>query len=304
MRNQAKPKVVVVGGYNADLMVSCPTLPVEGASSIGGPLQIFGGGRGANCAVAAARAGAEVTFIGARGHDAFGEMAKGQLYNEAIDISHFVELPRFSTGASLTMVESSTGKNYLVCAESANNHLTPEMIRPARKLIQSADLVISELEIPPETAWEVMKICEERNIPFILDISPIHRITHIPTNNILALVAESLDEPMRITGTSNIRDAIAALHAAGVKNVVLVNHVREIIYSDRRTVDNFKVPIQRVIDRCGATECLETWIGLALIRNQPLSEACREASFAMAHSLGHVGGHKGMPYPSEISVSR
>jgi ribokinase len=302
MRNLSKPKVVVVGGYNADLVVSCSTLPLEGESSIGGPLQVFGGGRGANCAVAAARAGAEVTFVGAHGHDSFGEMAKGQLYNEAIDIGYFAELPHFSTGASLTMIEQATGKNYLVCAESANNHLTPELVRRARKQLQSADLAISELEIPPETAWEVMRICEERNVPFILDISPINRITHIPTNNILALVSESVEEPMRITATSTVHDAIAVLHASGVQNVVLVDHLREIIFSDRNRVNTLKVPIERVVDRCGATECLETWIGLALIRRLPLSEACREASFAMAHSLGHVGGHKGMPYPSEVPI--
>ena len=61
---------------------------------VGGPLQIFGGGRGANCAVAAARAGAEVSFIGAHGHDAFGVMAQDQLNKEGIDISNFRELCR------------------------------------------------------------------------------------------------------------------------------------------------------------------------------------------------------------------
>jgi ribokinase len=303
MEKFAKPKVVVVGGYNADLVVSCANLPVEGESIIGGPLQIYGGGRGANCAVAAARAGAAVTFVGAHGHDAFGGMAQGQLSHEGIDISHFSELPDVSTGASLSMMEISTGRNFLVCAESANNHLTPEMVRSARKLLHSADLVISELEIPPETAWEAMKICEERNIPFLVDVSPVNRISHVPKNNILAIIGDSLEEVLTITGTSAVPEAIAALHSTGARNVVLVDHRREIIYSDRQTLGTLAVPIERPIDRCGATECLETWIGLALIRNVPLSEACREASFAMAHSLSHMGGHHGMPYPSEVSLA-
>ena len=301
MPKLAKPKVVVVGGYNADLVISCETLPVEGKSMVGSPLQIFGGGRGANCAVAAARAGAEVAFVGAHGHDAFGAMAQGQLNHEGIDISNFRELPFVSTGASLGIMEISTGKNFLVCAESANNHLTPEMVRSTRQLLHSADLVISELEIAPEAVWEAMKISEERDTPFLLDVSPINRIAHLPKNNILAIVAESLEEAKIITGTSSVSDAIRALHRTGARNVVLVDHSRVITYSDGRTVGNLKVPVKRVIDRCGATECLETWVGLALIRNISLSEACREASFAMAHSLSHMGGHEGMPYRSELT---
>jgi ribokinase len=300
MRKFPQTKVVVVGGYNADLVIACETLPVEGESTIGGPLQIFGGGRGANCAVAAARAGAEVSFIGAHGHDAFGGMAQGQLNHEGIDISNFRELPSVSTGTTLGMLEVSTGRNFLVCAESANNHLTPEMVRASRNILHSADLVISELEIPPETAWEAMKICEERDIPFLLDASPINRIRQIPKNNILMIVGESVEEAMVITGTFRVSDVVAALHRTGARNVVLVERGRKIIYSDGQTIGTLKVPVKRVVDRCGATECLETWIGLALIRNLSLSEACREASFAMAHSLSHMGGHKGMPYRSEV----
>ncbi|MBV8215183.1 MAG: ribokinase, partial [Verrucomicrobia bacterium] len=67
--NSTKPRVAVVGAYNADLVVTCERSLEPGKSLVGGPMQIFGGGRGANCAVAAARAGCEVAFVGARGRD-------------------------------------------------------------------------------------------------------------------------------------------------------------------------------------------------------------------------------------------
>src|SRR6267143_6456544 len=129
MRKFAQPKVVVVGGYNADLVITCATLPVEGESMVGGPLQIFGGGRGANCAVAAARAECTVSFIGACGRDGFGEVAKGQLTGERINLDYFVEVPHANTGTTLNLVEANTGKDFLVCAESANDHVTPKMIQ-------------------------------------------------------------------------------------------------------------------------------------------------------------------------------
>src|ERR1700748_1783130 len=75
--SSTKPKVVVIGSYNADLTVRCDKPLVPRKSLIGGPMQIFGGGRGANCAVAAARAECAVTFVGARGRDGFGGMAQG-----------------------------------------------------------------------------------------------------------------------------------------------------------------------------------------------------------------------------------
>jgi sugar/nucleoside kinase (ribokinase family) len=77
--SSTKVKVAVVGSYNADLTVKCDKSLVPGKSLIGGPMQIFGGGRGANCAVAAARAECAVTFVGARGRGGFGGMAQGQL---------------------------------------------------------------------------------------------------------------------------------------------------------------------------------------------------------------------------------
>jgi ribokinase len=137
--SSAKPSVVVVGSYNADLTVRCDSPLVAGKSLIGGPMQIFGGGRGANCAVAAAKAECMVTFVGARGRDGFGGMAQGQLAKESINLDYFIEVPNVKTGTSLSLVEAITGKHFLVCAESANDHVTPEQIDAAREVIASAD---------------------------------------------------------------------------------------------------------------------------------------------------------------------
>jgi ribokinase len=295
-----KPRVVVVGAYNTDLTITCETPLVAGKSLVGGPLQICGGGRGANCAVAAARAECAVAFVGARGRDGFGGMAQGQLASESINLDYYVELPHVKTGTSLSLVEAGTGKHFLVCAQSANDRVTPEMVQSARSLIVSADLVISELEIPRDTVWELMKICEHHSVPFVLDISPLKRIERLPENKILLVVSESIEEAKAITKTETTPDVIAELHSLGCQNVVLIDDNREVIYSDRQRIETKPVPISYVVDRCGATECLETWIALALLRNASLSEACNEAVLAMAYSLSRMGGHQGMPRRSEI----
>jgi ribokinase len=297
-----KPRVVVVGAYNADLTIGCETPLISGRNTIGGPMGIFGGGRGANCAVAAARLGCQVSFVGAHGRDGFGGMAQGQLGSESINLDYFFELPRVKTGTTLSLVETMTGKHYMVCAESANDHLTPAMVRSAEKQILQADLVISELEISSDAVWETMRLCQQNQIPFILDISPLERIDHLPDNQVLLVVSDSIESAMAFTKTSSVSEAIGKLHRSGCQNVVVVDDVREITYSDRQRIEGTSVPIERVLDRCGSIECLETWIGLSLIQQIPLRESCRQAAVAMAHSLARMGGHQGMPRRADIPV--
>ena len=303
MKNErsSKRRVVVVGSYNADLAVRCAGPLVAGKSLIGGPMQIFGGGRGANCAVAAARAECIVTFIGARGRDGFGGMAQGQLTNESINLDYFIEVPNVKTGTSLSLVEANTGNHFLVCAESANDLLTPELVYAAREVIVSADLVFSELEIPSRTVWTVMTLCQEHGVPFVLDVSPLGRIDGLPCVKALLVVSESVEEAMRITNRNTISDTIGELHRLGCENVLLIQNSRQVVHSDGSKVETTSVPIQQIVDRCGATECLETWVALMLLRGIPLREACERSVFAMAHSLGRQGGHQSMPRPSEIT---
>jgi ribokinase len=297
-----KPKVVVVGAYNADLTIGCEIPLVSGRNTTGGPMRIFGGGRGANCAVAAARFGCQVSFVGAHGRDGFGGMAQGQLGSESINLEYFFELPRVKTGTTLSLVETLTGTHYMVCAESANDHVTPEMVRAARKQISQADLVISELEISSDAVWETMHLCQQNQVPFVLDISPLERIDHLPDNQILLAVSDSVEAALAFTKTSSVSEAIGKFHRYGCQNVVVVDDVREITYSDGQRIEGTSVPIERVLDRCGAIECLETWIGLSLIKQIPLGESCRQAALAMAHSLARMGGQQGMPRRTDIQV--
>ena len=302
MKAPPKPRVVVVGAYNADLTIGCDTQLISGRNVTGGPMRIFGGGRGANCAVAAARFGCEVSFVGARGRDGFGGMAQGQLGSESISLEYFFELPQVKTGTTLSLVENITGKHYMLCAESANDHLTPVMVQSARERILQADLVISELEISSAAVWETMELCQQNQVPFILDMSPLERIDHLPDNQVLLVVSDSIEAAMAFTKTSSVSDAIQKFHRSGCQNVVVVDDVRESTYSDRQKIEGTSVPIERVLDRCGAIECLETWIGLSLIQQIPLRESCRQAAVAMAYSLARMGGHQGMPRRADIAV--
>jgi ribokinase len=296
-----KKRVVVVGGYNADLLVTCSQLPSAGRSFMGGPMHIFGGGRGANMAVAAARAGCDVTFVGACGRDGFGGMGRGQLSKENINLEFFSELSRVNTGTALVLIETSTGRNMVMVAESANAYLTPAMIRKAEAAIRSADLVFAEAEISLECAWEAMRICEEQKVPFVLDASPCQRTIAIPDNHILAVIVED-SEIESVTGETELHKAIGMLHRTGCQNVVFVHGSDRITYSDGQNSVAIPIPVTQVVDRCGAVECLGVWIGLCLLSGLPVAQVCELAVAAMSFSLAQMGGQRGMPFEKDVAA--
>src|SRR6516225_7695503 len=108
LSNYQSLRVVVIGSYNTDLVIWCDAIPVKGQSILGGDFEMFSGGRGANCAVAAARSGCQVKFVGAHGPDAFGKMALERLIKEGIDIGDFIELPLSKTGVAMMFQERKT----------------------------------------------------------------------------------------------------------------------------------------------------------------------------------------------------
>ena len=124
MHNTQTPgSVLVVGSINVDLVVSTPMLPTRGETVTGGRFAQHNGGKGANQAVAAARMGAAVTFVGAVGNDTFGRAALEGLRGEGIDIARVAVLERESTGIALIVVDVH-GQNQIAVAGGANAQVT------------------------------------------------------------------------------------------------------------------------------------------------------------------------------------
>src|SRR3954471_20783815 len=112
-------RVIVVGSVNIDLVVSGVRLPGPGETVLGGTFHRFHGGKGGNQAVAAARLGARVSFVGAVGDDAFGDEAREALAREGIDVSTLTRIADEATGVALILVDTS-GENLISVASGAN----------------------------------------------------------------------------------------------------------------------------------------------------------------------------------------
>ena len=134
-------KVVVVGSTNTDLTVRVPRIPARGETALGRDFRITAGGKGANQAVAAARAGATVIFVTALGTDDFGKHALENLNREGIDLSLVRRIPDTPSGVALIVVDDK-GENSIAVAAGANAELTAADVEPLAQLVHPGDCLL------------------------------------------------------------------------------------------------------------------------------------------------------------------
>ena len=166
-------RVIVVGSVNVDLVITTETLPAPGETVIGGRFARHHGGKGGNQAVAAARLGAAVTFIGAVGADAFGEEARAALEAERVDVGGLLTLSDQPTGVALILVDAA-GENSIAVAGGANAALTSVQVRAALKQLDLAagDVVLVGHEIRTGATHEAIRLARLAGATAILNPAP------------------------------------------------------------------------------------------------------------------------------------
>lgn len=166
-----RPRLCILGSINMDLVVRAPRLPAPGETLMGGPFETHPGGKGANQAVAAARMGAEVSFIGAVGDDEHGRSMLAALSAEGIDTSRIATRTGATTGVALITVAES-GENTIIVAPGANATVTPADIDAARGAISAADMLLAQLEVPIAAVAHAAQLARDLGTAFVLNAAP------------------------------------------------------------------------------------------------------------------------------------
>jgi len=164
-------RIVVVGSINVDLVVHVASLPRPGETVLGGRFATFHGGKGANQAVAAARAGGRTTFVARVGDDPMGRAAIEAFAAEGIDTDHISVSPQCPTGVALILVDAC-GENSIAVAGGANDRLSPADIERARPAIEAADVLLLQLEVPLEAVSQAVSIARAAGTRVILNPAP------------------------------------------------------------------------------------------------------------------------------------
>lgn len=168
--SHSKPKILVCGSINMDLVVRTPKLPTPGQTLIAHGLEYVSGGKGANQAVAVARLGGNVVMLAAVGSDGFGSTLRANLQQEGVDLE-WVSIKPGPSGAAIVAVDDE-GENSIMVVPGANGSMSPADIDRAETAIQQSDLVMLQLEIPIATVLHAVRLCRKHNVPVILNTAP------------------------------------------------------------------------------------------------------------------------------------
>lgn len=300
MHKPKQPRVVVVGSSNTDLVVVCPQLPSREATTVtGGEFRRFAGGKGANQAVAAARAGATVTFVGGHGADEFGRAAKAGLAAEGIDTHFFRVKAGRSSGIALIMVGGRTRENIIAVAKSANNALTAADVAAATAPIRTADVVVAQLEIPVAAVVAAARLARRHGVPFVLNAAPAQPLPRSLFRLVHTLVPNA-DEAATLTGEEEPGRAAQKLLAWGCQQVVITLGARGAMWAIPGATGAVKAPKVRPVDTVGAGDCFVGWLATGLAEGLSLSAAVQQAVRAAALAVTRPGAQAGMPWRREV----
>ena len=283
------PNVIVVGSVNADLVVSVAELPRAGETVTGGTFARHGGGKGANQAVAAARAGASVAMVGAVGADDLGDEALRELAAEGIDVSAVARLDGVPTGVAAIVVDAR-GENFVAVASGANAEVVVSAIPPGD------GVVLLGHEVPEAAVVAGIRAGREAGRRMLLNPAPARRLADDLEG---VLLTPNAHEARALTGEQDVEAAARALAAQTGAPVLVTLGADGALLLDG-VVERLPAPVVEVVDTTGAGDAVNGALAAELAAGRPLREAARFAMVAAALSTRVAGARAGMPHRDEV----
>jgi ribokinase len=291
-----------VGSSNVDFIMKMSRLPQRGETVTDGAfLQTFGG-KGANQAVAAARAGGDVHFVNCVGDDRYGPAVIENLQAAGVNTGFVFTAAGVSTGTALVMI-GDHGDNYLSVAPGANYRLTCDHIDQVRTLIAGAALLVLQCEILPETLDYVIRLADEQQCPILLNLAPARALPESSLQKIAYLVVnESEAEFLCGFPVDSLPCAVQAaetLQARGPQTVLITLGVQGVcVASGARPAHVSAFPVTAV-DATAAGDVFCGVLAVGLVEGRPLEEAVRRANAAAAICVTRLGAQPSIPTRQE-----
>jgi ribokinase len=288
-----------------DLVTRAPRLPKGGETLIGESFATVCGGKGANQAVAAARLGARVSMIGCVGNDAYGEALRGALLAEQIDCQA-VSTVDGSSGVALIVVDDSS-QNSIVIVPGANGALTAEAIDRFDSVIQAADVLICQLEVPDASVGHALKRGRELGKTVILNPAPVScplpsdwyaSIDYLIPNESEASALSGL----AVVSLETAQAAATCLIALGVGKVIITLGAQGSLFTDGQRFEHFPAPAVKAVDTTAAGDTFVGGFAAALAAGKDEAQAIRFGQVAAALSVTRAGAQPSIPVLSEVQA--
>jgi len=296
-------KIIVVGSSNTDMVARVPRIPATGETVMGSDFMIFHGGKGANQAVAAARAGGAVTFIACVGDDQFAAESLENYKKDNIDTTFIKSQEGKHSGMALIFV-SDAGENSIAVTPGANNSLLAEDIHRSSHVFANASVVLLQLEMPMETVEATIQVAASHKVPVILNPAPAAKIKDSLYSQISVLTPNETEAAFltsrREFSENDFPVMAKELFERGVEHVILTLGSKGVYLKNNDfdgMITGFKV---KPVDPTAAGDVFNGSLAVALSQGKNLHDAIDFAQRAAAISVTRMGAQPSAPTLEEI----
>jgi ribokinase len=299
-----RPRIVVVGSLNMDLVVRTSRIPKPGETILGaGDLQMIPGGKGANQAYGSAQLGADVAMVGRVGNDVFGETLIQNLSKIDVDTSFIIQDIDAATGIAMIVVEES-GQNSIVVSSGANRCVSPEDISQSVDVIKAADVILLQLEIPLEAVLKAADLAKLHGVSTVLNPAPAQPLPSELLTLIDYLIPNETEAAIlsgqETHSEDDIKEAAAVLHQSGVKTIIMTMGSHGALLITNEAFTRFPAfPIDPV-DTTAAGDAFVASFAVALAEGKSPQEAVRYGTAAGALACTKLGAQPSLPNRSEL----
>ena len=302
----AKSGVAILGIYAVDLAFTAARQPAMGETLLGAKFTMGPGGKGSNQSVAAARAGAEVTFISKVGKDAFGDAALAMYAREGI-ATRVPQDHNHATGAAYIFLEEGTGANAIIVVAGAAGQVGAADVAAAQDVLSSCSVFMTQLETPVRVTMQALKLAKEAGAITIFNPAPAAALDdeiyaycdYVTPNESEA----SMLTGVAVTDLASARKAADLLLAKGVGCALITLGGQGSLLHDGE--QSLHIPVFRageVIDTTGAGDAFNGGFAAALARGESPGKAARFGSAAAGISVTRPGTAPAMPYLKEVEA--
>lgn len=302
--------VLVIGAINVDVVVKTTRLPGPGETVVGEDVRRFGGGKGANAAVAAARAGAQVALVGAVGDDDNGRAALAELAAEGVDVSDVVVLRGVATGVALIVVDVN-GENQIAVAAGANGRLDAEHIgRVVEARSGATDCVLVSTEISADAVSAAVNTAMDFGIACVVNPAPVIPVVAALASRgpILTPNAGECDELASLMSASDTTSGLqpweVVIAHSKAPVVVTLGGKGVLVAAPGEEPEAIAARATTVVDTTGAGDTFNGVLAAQIAAGMGPKQAAATAVVAASLSVSRAGAREGMPTASQIQASQ
>jgi ribokinase len=281
-----------------DLVVQAPRMPAPGETIAGKDLQMIPGGKGANQAAAASKLGGRVSMVGAVGEDAFGPRLVENLGGQGVDTREVRRLSDVASGTALIIVDDG-GENSIVISPGANGRLSPADVDGIEGLLEEAQLLLLQLEVPLETVERAVELAARHPVRVVLNPAPALQLGRDLLAGVDILVPNET-EAGTLTGVLGgneraLREAAGVLRDWGVKTVIVTLGPAGALLVDDEGARRVSAHAVEAVDTTAAGDAFIGGLAVALNRGWAMDEAVRYATCAGTLATTKFGAQPSLP---------